>query len=153
MLDRHLPAYLMEPQTIDGESYDLAAMVGDRIYRTRPPQAAAMPYIWVGDGQGIDHGQTSGPDLTHEVGHYAVYLIGDPAEGYYSLDPIVDVLVAYLKACRQRYIPTALADPKMWVQCILLQDRHSLDSRPIDGDEAPLIGYCIPIRAGYGKSA
>lgn len=160
MLDRHLPDYLCQSRVIDGVTYDLLTLVSGRVYRVRPPQGSARPYVYVSDGHDIDHGQTSGPTLTHELGSYYVYVCGDPQYGFGlrngsapSLDMVVDTVVELLKACRQQYIPTPSSSPKMWVQCILLHDREQVTFRSVEGSEQPLIGYVIPIRSGYGRPA
>jgi hypothetical protein len=105
--------------------------------------------VVVGAGHDIDVGQTAGPDLTRELGSFNVLVCGDPTQGFAALDPIADSVMALLKACRQQYIPNDSASYKMWVQCILIEDREQFTGKDVTGNEQPLIGYIIPIRAGY----
>lgn len=151
MLDRCLPNYLATNQTINGEALTLPAMVGSRIYRVRAPQGATLPYIIVGSGHDIDFGQTADRDLKREVGSFNVLVCGLPTGGYADLDRIVDVVIKYLKAVRNRFIPSALVTPRMWVQCILVEDRIAFESVPKDATEQLYIGYQIPIRSGYDQ--
>lgn len=152
MLDRLLPGYLKETITVDGQSLNLSTLVSGRIFRVRAAQAHAFPYIVVSGGSEIDLGQTCGPRLTEELGSYLVIIAGDPKLGLEAVDPIADMVVKYLEACRQRYIPTPSSNPKLWVQCILMEDREAFVGRTFDGGEQPMIGYYIPVRSGYGAN-
>lgn len=151
MLDRCLPNYLATNQNIGSEALTLPAMVGSRIYRVRAPQGATLPYIIVGSGFDIDLGQTADRDLKREVGSFNILVCGSPSGGYSALDPIVDIVIKYLKAVRNQFIPSAIVTPRMWVQCILIEDRIGFESVPKDATEQPYIGYQIPIRSGYDQ--
>lgn len=140
MLDKYLAQYLSDDDVIN-------ELFGGRIFETRAPQGTDHPYVIVGQGRDIDLGQTADRDLTREIGHYNVVICG---RNYTQQLRVGTLLIeTLLKACRNRYIPSDSASDKMWVQCIILQDREQFSGRPIDGGEENLVGYTIPIRAGY----
>lgn len=141
MLDKYLAVYLFD-------DVDINAEFGGRIYQTRAPQGASFPYVVIGGAHDIDHGQTADRDLLREIGEYNIVIAAQPGR-INSIQYGTLLIEDLLKACRNRFIPAADADDKLWVQCIILHDRQEFYGRIIDGGQEDMVGYLISIRSGY----
>lgn len=149
MIDKVLAQYLLTSQIIDGVTYNLATNLSNQIFRARPPQGGPRPYLFIGQGEDTDFGPYIGGYTTREVATYRAYLCGDPLGGWEALDTTAPIVEKYLKQVRNMYLPTAIATPKQWVQCIILSDRIQLEGRIVDGDQSPVVCYCYPFRIAY----
>lgn len=152
MLDKYLPEYLKTITPIlkngwqDSRTSQISTLTGDRIYRRITPQNVDYPYIVVGQGFNIDYGITAGRNLLREIGHFNIVIIGRDLN---SVDTLYRDVVDALKMVRNQYIPSADASSKIWCQSIILENGESFDSQPLDGSNEKIVGYVIPIRAGY----
>lgn len=158
MLDRYLPGYLKALTAVtnpqgDSRTSVINSLTGGRIYRNRVPQGTTdaapteYPYILVGESFDIDYGQTAGTeDMQREVGNFNVVICG---RDFQSIDQIYRDVIDALKKIRNQYLPSPSAAAKTWVQCVILQSGYQFEAVPVDGDQKPYVGYCIPVKAGY----
>lgn len=151
MLDKYLPDYFLALTTLtdphgNSRSSTLPALTSSKIWRSRAPESTAYPYIVVADGEDIDFGQTADQNLRREVGSYNIIIVG---RTFNSIDQIYRDVVDAIKMCKNRYIPTAIASSKLWVQCIILKDCEQFNGKPIDGGQEDVLGYNLLIKAGY----
>lgn len=150
MLDRVLPTYLKNITTIttrlSSRTSTINSGTAGNVFRNRAPEGTPFPYIIVGEAQNIDFGQTCGPDLLREVGDFQIVICGST---YASIDQIWYDVIDALKMVRQQYLPNNSATPKYWTQCIILKDSEQFEFKPIDGDQKPMLGYSIYIKAAY----
>lgn len=141
MLDSILPAYLL---TLSGVT---SSSIGTKVFRNRVPQGVSFPYIVVGDANSIDIGQVVQGNLSRELGSYSIIVTHD--KNFNAIDSAVNAIVTALKTFKNGFIPSNSVFPRVWVQCFFVQDRQQFNYNPKDGDEEPMLGYTITVRAAY----
>lgn len=110
------------------------------------PENVNYPYVVCSDAEGLDYGQTADEDMPREMGFFHIYIVG---RRYRDIDQLHRDIVDACKMVNQQYLPSNSANPKMFVQAIILKEGRKFEYRPVDGSEQCIVGYDLTIKAAY----